>query len=126
MILTADRTHNAQVSQHDHTNGIHRHLGPLAVLQLGGRFDRCAGQRNGYTSAGARPLHPWRADAREPAPQIRKTSSSPGLWACTSTAKTTASNSRCTVTTYPSECVRRKMKPCSSANGIVSSGPHSR
>src|SRR5690606_11323757 len=58
--------------------------------------------------------------------QTRNTGSNPGLCACTSTANTTASNSRCTVTTYASEWVRRKIQPCSSANGTVSAGPHSR
>ena len=56
----------------------------------------------------------------------RRSGTRPGLCAATSTAKTTASNNRCTVTTYQSERLRTKMMPCTSANGIVSTGPHSR
>ena len=38
-------------------------------------------------------------ERHSPACQTRKIGHIPGLWACTSTAKTTASKSRCTVTT---------------------------
>jgi len=67
-----------------------------------------------------------RPTGREHSPQpgaVTNTSTHCGLWACTSTPKMITSKLRCTTSTYRNDLVRLKMYPCSSANGIVSSGP---
>ena len=78
------------------------------------------GRRSCRPSWSESPVQPTAAGA------VRKMSNMLGSCACTSTMNTNRSNSRCTATTYVSDVVRRKIQPWISANGMVSSGPHSR
>ena len=119
----------------DRSATLQRHRSPVAMCQESRQKrpfatgERMGGRGRDATRGGPRAVAPRRAGGRNAPrplapPHTRKKPNNPGLCACASTRNTTASKRRCTVTTYPSERVFMKMKPCNSANGIVRSGPH--